>query len=115
MATDQLSETQPQGDQQKPPQVHFWSGPLGMCSYVFGMLATLGCLLAGFGTVLGIIGLTLGIIQRRRIRRGESSNPAWATAGIVLSAIGFVVSTGMFIAMVITHTPLSEMWNVRLN
>jgi hypothetical protein len=76
---------------------------LGVSSLVLGLL-TIITNLAGFINVFvvipGIVGLCLGLAQRRRLRSGEATNRSITNAGIVLSAIGIVVSLTMVIAVI---------------
>jgi hypothetical protein len=77
---------------------------LGVSSFVLGLLTVITNL-AGFINVFvvipGIVGLCLGLAQRRRLRTGEATNRSITNAGIVLSAIGIVVSLAMIIAILL--------------
>jgi hypothetical protein len=63
---------------------------LGICSIV------LSCL---YG-VLGILAIIFGILGRKRVRRGEATNPGQALAGIICGSIGVTMSAALVILSV---------------
>ncbi|MFD7324602.1 DUF4190 domain-containing protein [Streptomyces sp. NPDC059875] len=65
---------------------------MGTAAMVIGIVAVVGFCLYGLGVVLGILALVFGIIGRKKVQRGEANNGGMATAGIVLGAIGILVS-----------------------
>ncbi|WP_137993069.1 DUF4190 domain-containing protein [Streptomyces vilmorinianum] len=80
---------------QQPP-----SNGMGTASMVLGIIAVAGFCLYGLGIVLGVLALIFGIIGRKKVQRGEANNGGMATAGIVLGAIGTLVSAA-FIGFII--------------
>ncbi|WP_435973791.1 DUF4190 domain-containing protein [Streptomyces sp. Qhu_M48] len=72
---------------QQPP-----SNGMGTTSMVLGIIAVAGFCLYGLGTILGILALIFGIIGLKKVGRGEATNRGMAIAGIVLGAIGTLVS-----------------------
>ncbi|WP_329283564.1 DUF4190 domain-containing protein [Streptomyces sp. NBC_00691] len=72
---------------QQPP-----SNGMGTASMVLGIIAVAGFCLYGLGTILGILALIFGIIGIKKCGRGEATNRGMAIAGIVLGAIGTLVS-----------------------
>ncbi|WP_432072124.1 DUF4190 domain-containing protein [Streptomyces wuyuanensis] len=65
---------------------------MGITALVLGIIAVVGFCLYGLGIVLGVLALIFGFIGRARARRGEANNGGMALAGIILGAIGIVVS-----------------------
>jgi len=62
---------------------------IGTASLVLGVAAILSCWLL-IGVFLGVAAVLTGDIGRRRVQRGEASNPRMATAGIVLGVIAIL-------------------------
>ena len=59
---------------------------LGVASVILGGLALATCWLL-IGVPLGVVAVLTGDIARRRVSRGEASNPRAAIAGMVLGAV----------------------------
>ena len=72
---------------------------LGVAALVLGVLAVLTCFTVVIGFVLGLLAIVFGVIGRGRARRGEADNRGVATAGLVLGAIGLVLSIGFGVAV----------------
>ncbi|MBT2441620.1 DUF4190 domain-containing protein [Streptomyces sp. ISL-36] len=83
-----------QGWQQSP------ANGMGITSMVLGIIATVGFCMYGLGIILGVLALIFGIIGRKKVQRGEANNGGMATAGIVLGAIGTLISAA-FLAFII--------------
>ncbi|MEV6553885.1 DUF4190 domain-containing protein [Streptomyces sp. NPDC051597] len=83
-----------------------WTGmaaPLngfGTTALVLGILSVVLFCLWGLGIVLGILALIFGFLGRGRAKRGEATNGAQALAGIILGAVGVVVSA-VFLGLMI--------------
>ncbi|MEU9864792.1 DUF4190 domain-containing protein [Streptomyces sp. NPDC047971] len=81
-----------------------WQGSpangMGTAAMVLGIIATVGFCMYGLGVVLGILALIFGIIGRKKVQRGEATNGGMATAGIVLGAIGILISS-LFLGFVL--------------
>jgi hypothetical protein len=58
---------------------------------VLGVLALLTGLFV-IGGLLGIVAIVLGVLGRKKAKRGEASNGGMALAGIVLGALGLLLS-----------------------
>ncbi len=67
---------------------------------VLGIVSLVTCWLWGLGIILGALALVFGIIGRKRVQRGESSNGAFATAGIVTGSVGIVLGAVILGAMI---------------
>ncbi|MER5967755.1 DUF4190 domain-containing protein [Streptomyces sp. NPDC002057] len=80
---------------QQPP-----SNGMGTTSMVLGIIAVAGFCLYGLGAILGILALIFGIIGLKKVGRGEATNRGMAIAGIVLGAIGTLVSA-VFLGFII--------------
>ncbi|MCX5229014.1 DUF4190 domain-containing protein [Streptomyces sp. NPDC006553] len=76
------------------------SNGMGTASMVLGIIAVAGFCLYGLGAILGILALIFGIIGIKKCGRGEATNRGMAIAGIVLGAIGTLVSA-VFLGFVI--------------
>ncbi|WP_068179036.1 DUF4190 domain-containing protein [Mycobacterium sp. UM_CSW] len=59
---------------------------VGVASLLVGIVALLTCWLL-IGVPFGIAAVITGDVARRRVQRGEASNPRIALAGMVLGAI----------------------------
>lgn len=93
-----------------------WTGmsaPLngfGTTALVLGIVSVVLFCLWGLGIVLGILALIFGFLGRGRAKRGQATNGGQALAGIILGAVGVVVS-GVFLGLMIwavTHDDDSE-------
>ncbi|MFF1961691.1 DUF4190 domain-containing protein [Streptomyces sp. NPDC058220] len=65
---------------------------MGITAMVLGIISVVIFCIWGVGIILGVLALIFGIIGRRRAQRGEATNGGMALAGIILGAIGAVVS-----------------------
>lgn len=97
--------TAPYGQQPYRQQPAFAAAPvrgtrngLGVAALVLGILALLGGLFV-VGGLLGLVAIGLGIAGRRRARRGEASNGGMALAGIVLGALGLLLSIAVAVGV----------------
>lgn len=83
-----------------------WTGmgaPLngfGTTALVLGIVSVVLFCLWGLGIVLGILALVFGFLGRGRAKRGQATNGGQALAGIILGAVGIVVS-GVFLGLMI--------------
>ncbi|MFF8293069.1 DUF4190 domain-containing protein [Streptomyces sp. NPDC016309] len=73
---------------------------MGVAALVLGIISVVLFCAWGLGIVLGILALIFGIVGRGKVRRGEANNHGMALAGIILGAVGIVVS-GAFLAFLI--------------
>lgn len=75
---------------------------MGIASLVLGIVSLVcGCFLPGLqwiGSIAGLIGIILGALGRK-----NSEKKGIATAGLVCSIIGFVLSTIFYVACVPAH------------
>jgi hypothetical protein len=62
---------------------------VGVASLILGVVALITCWLL-LGAPLGIAAVITGDVARRRVQRGEATNPRAATAGMVLGAVAIV-------------------------
>ncbi|MFD9244167.1 DUF4190 domain-containing protein [Streptomyces sp. NPDC059556] len=76
------------------------SNGMGTASMVLGIISVAGFCLWGLGAILGILALIFGIIGLKKAGRGEATNRGMAVAGIVLGAIGTLVSA-VFLGFII--------------
>ncbi|GAA3390267.1 DUF4190 domain-containing protein [Streptomyces roseoviridis] len=83
-----------QGWQQAP------SNGMGTAAMVLGIIAVAGFCFYGLGAILGILALIFGILGLKKANRGEATNRGMAIAGIVLGAIGTLVSA-VFLGFII--------------
>ena len=89
------------------------AGPLrngmGTAALVVGVLAIVTAITVFGGVLLGIIAIVLGVVGRGRANRGEASNRAVATAGIVTGVIGALLSIALIVAGVsIMNSPTGK-------
>ncbi|MFF7717356.1 DUF4190 domain-containing protein [Streptomyces sp. NPDC087659] len=88
-----------------------WAPPpangMGIAALVLGIIAVVGFCMYGLGIVLGILALIFGFIGRARAQRGEANNGGMALAGIILGAIGIVVSAAFlgFLIWAVANDP----------
>ena len=78
----------------------------GVGGFVTGLLSLLlGWAIPIVGVVLGVLGVVLGAIGRSRGRR-DNARTGLATAGVVLGAIGLLVSVLIWVAAaaVVAHS-----------
>ncbi|CAM5353939.1 hypothetical protein STANM337S_01313 [Streptomyces tanashiensis] len=68
------------------------SNGMGTTTMVLGIIAVAGFCMYGLGVILGILALIFGIIGLKKVGRGEATNRGMALAGVVLGAIGTLVS-----------------------
>uniref|UniRef100_UPI0006256358 DUF4190 domain-containing protein n=1 Tax=Streptomyces odonnellii TaxID=1417980 RepID=UPI0006256358 len=68
------------------------SNGMGITAMVLGIISVVVFCIWGIGIILGVLALVFGIIGRRKVRRGQATNGGMALAGIVLGAIGAVIS-----------------------
>ncbi|WP_311137453.1 DUF4190 domain-containing protein [Streptomyces sp. I6] len=80
---------------------------MGITALVLGIIAVVGFCLYGLGIVLGVLALIFGFVGRARARRGEANNGGMALAGIILGAVGIVVSAAFlgFVIWAIANDP----------
>lgn len=90
---------QPQYGQQQ------WGAPggqkkngLGIAALVLGLLAVVTSFTLVGGIVLGLAAIVLGVLGRGRAKRGEADNGGMAIAGVVLGAIGLLLSAAFIAA-----------------
>ncbi|MEU8622611.1 DUF4190 domain-containing protein [Streptomyces sp. NPDC048623] len=76
------------------------SNGLGTAAMVLGIIAVAGFCAYGLGSILGILALIFGVIGLKKANRGEATNRGMAIAGIVLGAIGTVISA-VFLGFII--------------
>ncbi|WP_329401976.1 DUF4190 domain-containing protein [Streptomyces melanogenes] len=83
-----------------------WTGmgaPLngfGTTALVLGIISVVLFCMWGLGIILGILALVFGFLGRGRAKRGQATNGGQALAGIILGAVGIVVS-GVFLGLMI--------------
>jgi hypothetical protein len=73
---------------------------MGTTAMVLGIIAVAGFCMYGLGVILGILALIFGIIGLKKVGRGEATNRGMALAGVVLGAIGTLVSA-VFLGFII--------------
>ncbi|MET9955691.1 DUF4190 domain-containing protein [Streptomyces sp. NPDC006339] len=80
---------------------------MGTAAMVLGIIAVAGFCFYGLGAVLGILALIFGIIGLKKANRGEATNRGMAIAGIVLGAVGTLVSAAFlgFIIWAVANDP----------
>ncbi|WP_156687144.1 DUF4190 domain-containing protein [Mycobacterium sp. Marseille-P9652] len=70
----------------------------GVASLILALVALMTCWLL-LGVPLGVAAVVTGDIARRRVRRGEASNPRIALAGMILGAVAIaagIVAVGFY-------------------
>ncbi|MFE3580394.1 DUF4190 domain-containing protein, partial [Streptomyces vinaceus] len=65
------------------------SNGFGITAMVLGIIGVVTCYL---GVLFGVPALVFGILGRKKAQRGEADNGPMALAGIILGAIGIVIS-----------------------
>jgi hypothetical protein len=87
-----------------PPPAGYPAGPgaekpqniFGILALVLGIVAVvLSCLYAGFWA--GIPAIVLGVLGLNRAKQGRATNRGLALTGIILGAIGVVISIGVLV------------------
>ncbi|MFG3509869.1 DUF4190 domain-containing protein [Streptomyces sp. NPDC047821] len=73
---------------------------MGITALVLGIIAVVLFCFWGLGIILGVLALIFGVIGRKKAQRGEANNHGMALAGIILGAVGIVIS-GAFLAFLI--------------
>ncbi|MFD3331413.1 DUF4190 domain-containing protein [Streptomyces sp. NPDC058700] len=76
------------------------SNGMGTTSMVLGIISVAGFCMYGLGVVLGILALIFGVIGLKKAGRGEATNRGMALAGVILGAIGTLVSA-VFLGFII--------------
>ncbi|MCM2425848.1 DUF4190 domain-containing protein [Streptomyces sp. RKAG337] len=66
---------------------------------IVGAVLSVMCFFAVLGAPLGIAAIIFGIVGRRIAKRGESTNPGQALAGLILGIVATVLSAGMLITI----------------
>ncbi|HXT44548.1 MAG TPA: DUF4190 domain-containing protein [Pseudonocardiaceae bacterium] len=64
----------------------------GVAALVLGLLAVVSSWTIIGGLVLGILAVIFGVLGRGRASRGEATNGGLSVAGIVLGAVGVVIT-----------------------
>ncbi|NBM15306.1 DUF4190 domain-containing protein [Streptomyces sp. GC420] len=64
----------------------------GTAAMVLGIVAVCLFCAYGLGMILGVLAIVFGILGRKRVRRGEATNPGQAVAGIVLGVVSIVIT-----------------------
>lgn len=64
----------------------------GVAALVLGILALLGSITIVGGFLFGILAIIFGVLGRGRVKRGEADNGGMAITGLVLGALGLVIS-----------------------
>lgn len=65
---------------------------MGIAALVVGILALITCFTIVGGILFGLVAIVLGFVARGKVKRGEADNGGMAIAGIVLGAVGLVLS-----------------------
>ena len=73
-------------------------------SLVLGILAIPAAIIPLFGLPIGLLGLVFALLARGEAKRRPVSNAGAATAGLVLSSIGLVLSVANMIGGIILAT-----------
>ncbi|MFV0127509.1 DUF4190 domain-containing protein [Streptomyces sp. HMX112] len=76
------------------------SNGMGITAMVLGIVSVVAFCMWGIGIIPGVLALIFGVVGRKRAQRGEANNGGMAVAGIVLGAIGTVISAA-FLAFLI--------------
>ncbi|QFZ78708.1 DUF4190 domain-containing protein [Streptomyces fagopyri] len=73
------------------------SNGMGTAGLVLGIISAVVFCLWPVAFVVGVLGVIFGAVGRRRVRRGEATNPGQALAGIICGAVGVALSIGMVV------------------
>lgn len=68
---------------------------LGIAALILGLLALFTSWTVVGGIVFGLLAIILGVIGRGRAKRGEANNGGLALAGVILGALGLLISVGL--------------------
>ena len=78
----------------------------GVAALVLGLLALVSSWTIIGGIVFGILAVIFGVLGRGRARRGEATNGGFSVAGIVLGAVGALISVALIaLAMSLLNSP----------
>ncbi|MEU3461790.1 DUF4190 domain-containing protein [Streptomyces sp. NPDC006733] len=66
---------------------------------IVGAVLSVMCFFAVLGVPLGIAAIVFGIVGRRIAKRGESTNPGQALAGLILGVVATVLSAAMLVVI----------------
>ena len=81
----------------------------GVAALVLGVLAVVLSWTVIGGIVLGILAVIFGVLGRGRARRGEATNGGFSVAGIVLGAVGLIITIVLIaLAVSILNTPAGQ-------
>jgi hypothetical protein len=72
---------------------------MGTASLVLGIVSIVVCLAWYVGIVLAILAIVFGVIGRKRVQRGEATNPGAAKAGLITGIVGAVAAVAVAIAV----------------
>jgi hypothetical protein len=64
---------------------------LGIAGMVLGIISVVLFFLSWIAAIIGILAIIFGAVGRSRVKKGQATNKAQATAGLVLGIIGTVV------------------------
>lgn len=90
---------QPYSGYGTPPQM--MRNGLGVAALVVALLSLPAALTIIGGLILGITAIVLGFMGRGRVSRGEANNGGVAVAGIVLGALGVLLSLVLIVVAVV--------------
>lgn len=68
---------------------------LGIAALVLGLLALFTSWTVIGGILFGLLAIILGIVGRGRAKRGEANNGGMALAGVILGALGLLISVAL--------------------
>ncbi|MEU8589590.1 DUF4190 domain-containing protein [Streptomyces sp. NPDC048664] len=75
---------------------------LGTAAMVLGIIScALFCAYGVLSVVLGILAIVFGVKARKRVERGEATNPGQAQAGLIMGIIGTILGILVMILLVI--------------
>lgn len=72
---------------------------LSTASLVLGIISLVIFCLWPVAIILGVLAVILGFVGRRRAKRGESTNPGQALAGIICGAVGVVLGVTLVVLL----------------
>ncbi|MFD7259390.1 hypothetical protein [Streptomyces sp. NPDC059874] len=85
----------------------------GITALVLGILAVVGCVTSFIAVGLGIGAIVFGALGKSKATRGEADNGGMALAGIILGAVGIVLSVFMLLVMFGTLRDLGPLPDTR--